>query len=61
LLNIPLKNTLSFGDSSNDKELLLDCGIGVALAEAPEKLKVAADFTTDSIHTVLDILLESLS
>ena len=48
LLNISLNDVVSFGDDINDIEMLQICGIGVAVANAVEKAKIAADCVTIS-------------
>lgn len=47
--DIDIKDTVSFGDSMNDMEILKGAGIGVAMGNAHEKLKEIADFITDDI------------
>jgi Predicted hydrolases of the HAD superfamily len=42
-LNIDFKDTIAFGDDVNDKEILKKCGIGVAMANALEGVKMIAD------------------
>ena len=41
-------NTVSFGDSNNDIEMLEKCDIGVAMANATTDAKKASDIVTDS-------------
>ena len=43
------KNTVAFGDSMNDYEILQVAGIGVAMGNAIEELKPAADYITTHI------------
>lgn len=45
-LGIPLGETVAVGDSLNDVEMLREAGIGVAVANAGERVKQAADHTT---------------
>jgi len=45
--NIPLSNTISFGDGLNDKEMLIDASLGVAMKNAKGTVKTYADDTTD--------------
>lgn len=45
-LNIPLSQTIGVGDNFNDTELLEVAGLGVAMGNAVEPLKQAADFIT---------------
>lgn len=47
-LSIDAKDTLAIGDGLNDIDLLKAAGIGVAMGNAPEKVKKAADFITCS-------------
>ncbi len=44
-----LSQTVAFGDSMNDIEIIQEAGIGVAMGNAVEELKAAADFVTDEI------------
>ncbi len=46
---IPMKNTVAFGDSMNDYDIVKAAGIGIAMGNAMEELKRAADYVTDSI------------
>ena len=46
LLGIDLRDTLAFGDSDNDIEMLKAAGIGVAMGNASEKVKACADLIT---------------
>lgn len=45
--NIPLSRTISFGDGLNDKEMLIDAAVGVAMKNAKGTVKTYADDTTD--------------
>lgn len=45
-LNIPREATISFGDGLNDLSMLKDAGIGVAMANAEDQVKLAADWIT---------------
>lgn len=47
--NIPLENTMAFGDGNNDIQMLKHVGIGVAMGNAAEHVKQAADFATDTV------------
>lgn len=58
ILNIPPDRVMSFGDSYNDRELLTFAKVGVAMADAPEELKSCAEITTDSISSVLDLIID---
>lgn len=46
---IPLSQTVAFGDSMNDFEIIQAAGLGVAMGNAIEELKVAADYVTSDI------------
>jgi Cof subfamily protein (haloacid dehalogenase superfamily) len=43
---IPLRRTIAIGDAHNDIEMLECAGIGIAMADAPTKVKEAADYVT---------------
>ena len=45
--NIPLKNTIAFGDGLNDKEMLFEASMGVAMKNAKGTIKTYAKDTTD--------------
>ena len=47
-LGIAIEDTVAFGDGSNDRDLLLTAGLGVAMANAHEDVKAVADFITGS-------------
>lgn len=49
--DIPLENTMAFGDGENDIEMLEYVSIGVAMENANEKVKKAADYVTDSVES----------
>ena len=42
-----IEDTIAFGDSMNDYEMIKDAGYGVVSYLAPEKLKAIADDTFD--------------
>ena len=46
LLNIPVENTMALGDSGNDIAMLRRAGLGVAMENAPDFVKEAADAVT---------------
>ena len=48
LLNIPLENTMAMGDSGNDESMLKMAGLGIAMGNAPDFIKVVADEVTES-------------
>lgn len=47
---IPLENTMAFGDGENDIEMLKYAAIGIAMGNAQENVKKAADYVTDSVE-----------
>ena len=47
LLNIPVECTMALGDSGNDIAMLRRAGLGVAMGNAPDFVKEAADWVTD--------------
>lgn len=47
-LNIDIKNTVAVGDYTNDVEMIKTAGIGVAVENANEDAKMAADYITAS-------------
>lgn len=46
-LAIPIEETMAFGDDLNDIPMLKAAGIGVAMGNAGEEVKRAADYVTD--------------
>ena len=46
-LNIPISQTMAFGDDTNDITMLEAAGIGVAMGNAYEEVKRKADYITD--------------
>lgn len=46
---IDIADTVAFGDSYNDLEIVSEAGTGVAMGNAIEELKNAADFVTDDV------------
>ncbi len=46
-LGIDPKNTMAFGDSDNDKEMLEYCGVSVAMGNGFESIKAICDYVTD--------------
>lgn len=48
MLGIDMKNTMSLGDSGNDLSMLSQAGLGVAMGNAPDFVKAAADVVTQS-------------
>lgn len=47
-LGIPLAEVIAVGDNLNDLEMLRTAGLGVAMGNAPEALRTAADIVTRS-------------
>ena len=47
--NIDIKDTVAFGDSMNDREIIEASGFGIAMGNAIEELKKYADYVTDDI------------
>lgn len=46
---VPETNTIAFGDSMNDMEIVQAAGIGVAMGNSVKELKDAADYVTSDI------------
>jgi hypothetical protein len=46
---IPMEQTVAFGDSMNDYEIIREAGIGIAMGNSCRELKEAADYVTDRI------------
>ena len=49
-LSIPIAQTMAFGDDRNDITMLEEAGIGVAMGNAGEEVKRAADYVTDDCN-----------
>lgn len=47
-LNIDRKNIIAFGDGENDREMLRDAGIGVAMGNASASIQQTANMVTDT-------------
>lgn len=47
--DIPLQDTIAFGDGGNDIPMLKHAAIGVAMGNAKDHVKQAADYVTDSV------------
>ena len=41
--------TIAFGDGGNDLSMIVQAGIGIAMANATDELKQHADYITDSV------------
>lgn len=48
-LKIPMKDTIAFGDSLNDLEIVETAGIGVAMGNGRKELKMVADYVTTDV------------
>jgi len=64
MMNIKKSEILSFGDSYNDINLIKQSGIGIAMDNAVDDLKHAADYITlsnteDGVAHVLDMLIKA--
>lgn len=46
---IPLENTMAFGDGENDIEMLEYVAYGIAMGNAEDKVKESADYITDDV------------
>lgn len=46
---LDMRNTIAFGDGGNDTSMIRVAGIGVAMGNALDSLKQAADYTTTSV------------
>lgn len=47
-IGLHLAETIAFGDDNNDRELIAECGIGVAMGNASDEIKQIADIITDT-------------
>ena len=47
-LGVDVRDTMAFGDGSNDMAMIQAAGIGVAMANADPALQAAADYVTDT-------------
>ena len=50
MFDIGINETMAFGDSQNDKEMLKTVSIGVAMGNATEELKLVSDFVTKDLY-----------
>ena len=48
-LNISKAECIAFGDGHNDAEMVKFVGLGIAMGNALEKVKVASDYVTSDI------------
>lgn len=49
-LGITRKETIGFGDSMNDEDMIRECGYGVAMCNGFEEIKDIADFVTEKTN-----------
>lgn len=49
-LNIPVSQSIAFGDAANDLTMIEAAGIGVAMGNAQDEVKARADRITDSVE-----------
>ena len=49
-LGISRKETIGFGDSMNDEDMIRECGYGVAMCNGFEEIKKLADFVTEKTN-----------
>ena len=62
LLGVPIENTAAFGDSNNDVDMLKAAGLGIAVANAREECKRAADtVTAANVDDGVAIMLEKFT
>ena len=47
--NLRIEETMAFGDGGNDMAIIRSAGIGVAMGNAGDTLKAAADYVTDTV------------
>lgn len=47
-LNIDMSQVVAFGDDYNDFEMIIECGIGVAMGNAIDEVKTVADYVCDT-------------
>ncbi|WP_099468048.1 Cof-type HAD-IIB family hydrolase [Konateibacter massiliensis] len=48
-LKVGKEDTFAFGDAASDKQMVEYCEVGIAMGNAEEGLKEAADFVTDTV------------
>lgn len=56
--NIPIEESVAFGDGDNDIEMIRHCGVGVAMGNASDRVKESADLVTTDVrdHGVVNAL-----
>ena len=50
ILGVDIADTIAFGDSPNDLDMLRDAGLGVAMGDAAHEAKEAADMVCEGLH-----------
>ena len=48
LLEVPMECVMALGDSGNDETMLRQAGLGIAMGNAPDDIKLAADAVTET-------------
>ena len=48
-LEVPIEQTMAIGDTENDLAIIKAAGIGVAMGNAKDDVKAAADYVTASV------------
>ncbi len=51
ILDIPIERTIAIGDSMNDFDMIKAAGIGIAMGNANDELKQAADMIADDVDS----------
>jgi phosphoglycolate phosphatase (TIGR01487 family) len=51
LIGIGPRDVVAFGDADNDEKMLRECGYGVAVGNASDKAKGAADYVAKGLHS----------
>ena len=62
-LDISIDNIMAFGDGENDKSMIETAGIGIAMSNATDEVKAAADYVTlsnndDGVAVFLEVFFE---
>ncbi len=56
LIGAPLEQTVCFGDSANDVDMMKACNYGVAMKSAPSELKAVASYSAESDYGVAEAI-----
>ncbi len=56
LIGAPLEQTVCFGDSANDVDMMKACNYGVAMKNAPTELKAVATYSAESDYGVAEAI-----